>query len=355
MEACLNPAWTASPRKMNRTVILLICTLCVTGCHHVPSLLKEKPKGDPVTVRVIEAVPSGRSGASSYVGKAEASRIILISAGNPGTLAELPVKAGQNVSKDQLVARIESQPIRSAHDAACSQLVQAEDAWERIKKAHGSGSVTEVQYMEIKAKVEQARAMELSTRKALWHCTLRAPFDGVVEEVFTTRGVEVELAAPLMRIVDLSSVEIHFPLPENEFLKHKTGDGATVEVPALGRILEGTLTGKGVLASSLSHSYDCVVSLKGITQDIMPGMICKVYLEIEGDESIVIPASAVRTDSRGRFVWIVSDGTVDKKYITVAGYSKDGIIASEGLQTGDMVIVEGSRKVSTGMKVIALQ
>ena len=45
------------------------------------------------------------------------------------------------------------------------------------------------------------------------------------------------------------------------------------------------------------------------------------------------------------------DGTVEKKHIVAGGYSGRGIIVSEGLSENDLIIIEGARKVSTGMKV----
>ena len=57
------------------------------------------------------------------------------------------------------------------------------------------------------------------------------------------------------------------------------------------------------------------------------------------------------TDMRGRYVWRVNGHTVEKSYIIVSGYSSNDIVVSDGLTIGDLVIVEGRRKVSSGMKV----
>ena len=67
---------------------------------------------------------------------------------------------------------------------------------------------------------------------------------------------------------------------------------------------------------------------------------------------MVIPASAVLTDEGGRYVWTVNDeNRVVKTYIRVNGYSGKGVVVEDGLNEGLRVIVDGSRKVSSGMKV----
>ena len=58
------------------------------------------------------------------------------------------------------------------------------------------------------------------------------------------------------------------------------------------------------------------------------------------------------TDGGGRYVWTVDgEDTVCKTYIRVNGYSGKGVVVESGLDDSLRVIVEGSRKVSGGMKV----
>jgi len=337
-------------RKYSPALLLLVL---LAGCSGGGKPGKAPaPSPEKVTVRVMK-VSSGDAGlTASYVGTVEASRTVVITSNNSGTVSELPVKEGQRIRRDQLVAKVESQTIRSAYNSAKAQLDQAEDAWARVQKVHDSGSISELEYVKVRTQVEQARAAELAARKALWHCTLKAPFDGTVDKVYVSLGVEAGIAEPIARIVDLSSPEVHFSIPENEFSRYRVGDRAVVTVSALGKTVEGTVASKGVVASPLSHSYECTVSLKGDVSSLMPGMVCKVSLESDGASAIVVPASAVRTDMQGRYVWTVGEeDAVDKKYIVVGGYSGNGIVVSSGLSEEDLVIVEGSSKVSTGMKV----
>ena len=111
------------------------------------------------------------------------------------------------------------------------------------------------------------------------------------------------------------------------------------------------MVSKGLAASPLSHSYDCTLRLLSDNPGIMPGMVGKVYIDDPAYDGIVLPASVVKTDVSGRYVWAVDDGVVYKKYIKTAGFASDGLIVSDGLDDGDYVIVEGMHKVSSGMRV----
>lgn len=340
---------------MNRALsgILLFFTLvALPGCKGRGRLLTAHSQpATPVVVKVQRAAADSGAGSTAYVGTVSAARTATLTSPVSGTLVEGPVREGSSVRKGQTLARISSQAVSSAREAAASRLRQAEDGWARVQKVYASGTIAEVEYVRVKAQLEEARAADAAARSTLERCTLKAPFAGVVDKTWLSQGVETTLAEPIVRIVDLSTLEIHFSLPENESPRHAAGEELTVEIPALDYSGPGILSNKGVTASPLSHSYDCTATLSDAVQGLTPGMVCKIYLAGAESEDIVIPASAVMTDLEGRYVWTATGGVVEKKRVTVGGYSGRGIVIGEGLEADDLVIIEGSRKVSTGMKV----
>ncbi len=308
-------------------------------------------KTSPVVVKVLPSNSQVSQVTTGFVGTVTSSRTATLSAPVSGTLVQLDAREGERVREGQVLARIESQGVRSAYDGAKSRLEQAEDGWRRIQQVYQDGSVPEVDYVKVRTQVEEARAAEKAARKTLEDCAVKAPFSGYVEKVNLTEGVEVTVTENILRMIDLSGLEVHFPLPENEFGQYQEGTRATVSIPALDRTFSARLKTKGVVASLMSHSYDCTVALLESAPGLMPGMVCKVYLETGGIQGCTVPAVSVKTDMQGRYVWVVQDGVVAKRYITVGGFSGNGIVITDGLQAGDLVIIEGARKVSVGMQV----
>ena len=349
---------------MNKFIYILIVLLVVASSAAAVLVFAHRSDKDgkdgaavPVTVKVMVAgSATGTGETTGFVGTVSSSRTTMLTSPASGTLTRLSVKEGDRVTKGQVVAVVRSETVESAYKLSKASLDQAEDGWERVQVVHESGAITEVDYIKVKTQLEQARASEKAARAALERCNLKVPFDGVAETVWPVQGVELTIGQSIMRIVDLKALEVHFSLPENEFGSCKEGDKVSVTVPSLGMTLDGTIRNKGVTASPLSRSYDCTVGLSYRPEGLMPGMVCKVRMGSKSaSSSIVIPSSAVMTDMEGRYVWAVKDGLVQKEHISVAGYAKDGIIVSEGLQEGDMVIIEGRRKVSTGMRVNTVQ
>ena len=339
---------------MKKTLILPLCAALLSACgdNGVLQCRDQANGAEPVTVTVIRCSGNEEGADNCYVGEVTPSRQNALVAPFAGKVERMLVKKGQTVREGQVVAVISAASVQSAYDAARAALERADDAYRRVKKSHESGAVSDLQLMEAESAFRQATASEKAARDAMDNLEITAPYSGTIGETFVSAGERVALGAMIARVVDVNGVEIHIAVPENEYPEVSAGQQARVSVPALGRETTARLTAKGVTATRLAHTYDCTLGHIGQSQGLMPGMVCKVYLRSPGGAGIVIPSSAVMTDFDGRYVWTIApDSTARRQYIRVGGYSGRGVIASEGLTEGDLVITRGSRKVSTGMKV----
>lgn len=329
-------------------IALSLLAVCGCGAKHT----KDPEIRDIVPVKVTIVSESQLSENNNYIGTAVPGKSALLSCSYPGTLTELNIRKGSIVRKGDKIANIESQSVISSAEMAAATLKQAEDGYKRVVQVHESGSIPEVKLVEVQTQLAKARAADVAARKALENCTITAPFDGVIDEVFIEQGVETGAMSPVARILDISSVEIEFSVPEKEIGNLECGDTLFVEIPALGsKRFPTTLKAKGIQASAVSHSYLCTLRHNPAIKGLLPGMVCKVKSTDNNSKSTIIPASTIRTDSKGRYVWSVTDGIVQKKYVKVQAFSGKGVLISEGLHNGDTIITEGSQKVSSGMRV----
>lgn len=312
----------------------------------------------PVSVRAVSVEETVGINTKSYVGTATPVRSAVLSASYSGTVVSLPARQGTFFRRGDVLAVIESQSVVSMYESAMATLEQAEDGYRRAEQVYGTGSIAEVKMVEIRTQVAKARAAAAAAKKALEDCTIRAPFDGTVSEVVAEEGVDVTIGQPLVRLFDVSSLEICFSVPENEIGGISVGDRAEFNVPALGHGADSSawyaseVIMKGISGSSLSHSYECRLGPDEENPGLMPGMVCKVRMMRMQRSGVVIPADIVRGDCGGKYVWGVdSTGTVEKIRIATGGFSGKGIIVVSGLEPGDRVITEGVQKVCSGMKV----
>ena len=352
----------------NRTILFLFFFLfTLTSCQQKEEQAVSKlegrisqaiaarrgPRTEPVTVSVQTVRPAEGGSRVGYVGRVEPARSTLVSLPHGGTLTSLRVREGQHVNKCDILAEVKNESLQAAYDMAASTLRQAEDGYARVRKVYDSGSITEQKYIEVQTQLEKARSAEQAARSALDECVVRAPFAATVSEVTGHQGTQVNALAPLVRLVDVGRMEITFAVPEGELASLCVGDSATVSVPAIEKAFPAVLKVKGVVGSALSHSYDCTLGGLPEVEGLMPGMVCKVSLiTSKRGGGVLVPASAVMNDREGRYVWTAdSTSIVGKRRVTVDGFSGHEVVVTEGLTAGENVIVQGSQKVSTGMKV----
>jgi len=340
---------------MKRYVILLSAAIAaLPSCQsdEVKALLRKEFKTDPISVEAMRVGATDNVTSTRLVGRVEPGKSAVVSSQWPGTLEKVFVKKGQKVQKGSILAQIDAQGVKSSYEAAKASFEQAEDALQRVEKIYGNGSVSQIKLLDIKTQYAKAKATLESAEKALDECSVKAPFSGVIGEIFVEQGVQLSSLTPMFELLDHSSVEIHASIPENEYSLYPVGTDAEIEIPAIDRRVNAALAVKGVQASSLSHSYDLCFKINGPSAGIMPGMTCKVRIKSPAAGQIIIPSSAVKTDGEGRYVWCCNEGTVEKKHIVTGGFASEGIVVKAGLEENDLVIVGGARKVSSGMKDI---
>lgn len=336
---------------MKRICHLSSFLLLLTACTLTPDT-----RTAPVSVTAQRVHRADHLSQAGYVGHVEAARSVLVSAPYGGTVATLPVAAGQKVARGATLATLQSESVQAAYDVAAATLRQARDGYERVQKVHAEGAVTEQKFIELEAELQKAVAAERAARKTLDDGVVTAPFSGTVAEVMVDCGVHVDAFAPLARIVDVSTMEIAFEVPEGEFASVSVGDSALVTIPALDRQLRAAVVRKGITASALSHSYGCTLGGFSTPADLLPGMVCKVQFAAQGHSGMLVPASAVMTGMEGRYVWTVDEqGRVAKRLVTIDGFAGKGVVVSDGLAEGERVITEGMRKVSSGMSVTVVE
>ena len=336
--------------------LMLVClVLIAVSCTDKGN--KKITEKEPINVGVLTVAPMSTQYYKVYVGEINASGSAIVSTNHSGILKAINVEQGTKVKKGEVLAEVTSKNVLASYDISHATLRQAEDGYERVTKVHKSGTVADVKLVEIETQLAKAKAAAQSSKESLEECKIKAPFNGTISEVLIEQGVNVSPGTPIVKLVDLSTIEVAIPVPEGEIGKVKIGQKALIDVPALDITdIEAHVKLKGVTASSPSHTYRCTLVPDKKQTNLYPGMVCKVRLSETSDSmTIRIPASSVEMDSKGNFVWVVNDGIVGKSYVTVDGYQEHGVVISSGLEPGDKVIVKGAAKVSTGMKVNSVE
>ena len=326
-------------------------TLCLTNCNHQQ---KVEPTAKIIPVKVMNIGFSDHLLGRNYVGTIEGSSAVSLAFSGTGTVERVLVTEGERVRKGQLLAVLDGSTAKNAYDVAKSTLHQAQDAYDRLKPLHEKGSLTDIKIIEVETGLEKAKAMEAISKKNVEDCNLYAPMNGVISKRSVEEGVNVMPGLSAFKLVSIEEIDVKVSIPENEINGIRVGQPASLLVSALGnKEYTGAVHQKGVEGNPVSRTYDVRIRMKNTQLELMPGMVCKVYIEqSDKTESIVIPNRTVQISHDNRqFVWLTDGNTAKRQFITVGALNNIGVIVESGLSNGDKLIVEGYQKVSEGMKI----
>lgn len=332
--------------------VLIVAVMLLWACGNK----KDNTPKAPVAVSVVTVGGTDSGVSSEYVGSIVERSGTALSFEVPGNVLRLMVDQGDHVSKGQLLATLDPVTLRDAHQLTLTTLHQAEDAYRRFEPLHKQGVVSDIRWVEIQTKLEQAQSSERLARTQLQRTSLVAPFSGVISERTAERGMNVMAGQQIYRLVDISSVDVKMSVPEGEVSSIKVGARARVSVKAVGgKSYEAVVKEKGVEANAVSHTYSMKLGIVNSDGKLMPGMVCSVEMAEVSQSSVgtlAVPLNAVKLDSDNRrFVWLAVAGKAHQQYITIGDFVEGGVIVTSGLKAGDKVITEGSQKVSEAQEL----
>lgn len=330
----------------------LLFGILLTGCKQAG----EMTSAEPVKVKTLTMKATPVSGAQGFSGTVEETTGSTLSFPVGGTIGKIAVNVGQQVGKGALIATVDEATYQNAYDASVAMLTQAEDAYQRLKQLHDNGSLPEIQWVEVQSKWKQAVASEQIARKSLNDCRLYAPFGGVISEKNVETGQNVMPGMPVVKLVTIRQVKVKVAVPENEIAQVSIGQEAQIIVGALGeKKFEGRVVEKGIAANTLSRSYEVKLLVDNPEMELMPGMICQVYIDkLKGErEALVLPVQVVQLgEDNDSFVWVNVNGKAEKRVVETGSLTHHGVVIENGLTTGEEVIVEGQQKVSEHTRVM---
>lgn len=328
------------------TALILMCS-----CGN-----KNNPENDvkPTEVKVVTMQETFTDQNAAYSGTVEEMSGAMLSFAQGGTIQSLNVCEGQTVRRGQLIATVDTRPLRNEYNIVVSSLAQAKDAYSRMKILHREGSIPEMQWIEVISKLKQAQAQECIARKNLNDAALCAPFSGYISVKQAEAGENVGPGMPVVKLVKIDNVKVKISVPENEIEQFKKGQNVIISVDALGgEHFIGHIEYKGVESNQISHSYDVMSIVNNPNHRLLPGMICSIVKQENSvARRMILSPKVVQIDSDNKpFVWTDVNGKAHKVYISIGDNVGNMVIVKNGLIPGDKVIVEGQQKVSESTRL----
>lgn len=148
--------------------------------------------------------------ASSLFAYTEPYRTIEVSAADAGILTALEVKEGDQVKKDQLLAKLDVGVIEQELNIAREELKLKESRFQKLKTLAGSGRASQDEFERAEAEYNIDRFKVQRMEAALERKILRSPVDGIVSKILREVSESVSAANPhVMTVVELDRLLVN--------------------------------------------------------------------------------------------------------------------------------------------------
>lgn len=276
-----------------------------------------------------------------------------------GTLTALNVKAGQRVSKGQILGKVDDAGMSQQLASIENQYALAKTTFERQKNLWDKKIGSEIQFLQAQAQMISAQKSVAQMRAQVAKTVIRAPFSGTIDEVFVERG-QVVAPSPqgLMRIVNLSNMYVSTTVPETYIGKLKVGTVVDVFLTSLGKTYKGKVRQVANFINPSNRSFGIEVSVPNPDNLLRPNQVAKLkIIDYTVTNAIIVPTNVVQEDGEhNKFVFIASNVSgkkgVAKKVLVKVGKSSDNVTEIlSGLSANDVIVTEGANNIADGMKL----
>lgn len=340
-------------------VLLVLFISFVSGCKEESNAVIPLKK-----VKVWNTSEPSSITPSSWVGTIEPSEEVSLYFRVDGVLASKPVDIGSKVTKDQVVASLQSS---HSHEDTAAVLAEYKDALaaedkgrrdlSRIRELYSKGMVSRTQLEEVEATLAtlNARKVRAAAQKSgalniSEFSAIKAPFDGVVTSYPTSLGQNVTSGQIVLKVAS-DTAEVQFNATFNLVDKLNVGSKVTVicgDEKIIGEIRYISPRLDDVTKTSLVRAR-----LLPQDKEIFLGSTVTVLPEIQGPKIISIPASAIilKGDQPVVFVVVEKNMTIETRGVTIERYTADMVDISSGLNSGEKVVIAGVNSLKSGEKI----
>ncbi|MCF7559337.1 efflux RND transporter periplasmic adaptor subunit [Sabulilitoribacter multivorans] len=276
-----------------------------------------------------------------------------------GTLTNVYVKEGQNVSKGQILAKIDDGGLSSQLAQLQTQYELAKTTFERQKRLWDQKIGSEIQYLQAKANMEGLESSVKQMQAQVGKTTVRAPFNGTIDEIITDQGQVVSPGgSQLMRIVSLKNMYVKASVPESYLSSIKAGTLVNVTFPSLGKTTEGKVRQVGNFINPNNRTFEVEIAVQNKEQQIKPNLVANLEInDYSNANAIVIPDNVLQENAKGeKFVYVIdsvdnSEGKVIKTQVNTGLSYKGFIEVLNGLEAGKTIVKDGAITMRDGLTV----
>jgi RND family efflux transporter MFP subunit len=242
---------------------------------------------------------------------------------------------------------LQTNPPDAALAAVEAQVVQAD-----LNLALAEKPVEQVDFDKAELGIKLAAAAVQQAQLQVDYATVRAPFDGIVSELYIYPGSMVGPTVPVASLIS-SELEVPVNVGERQIGQVSLDQNAALAVSAFpGRSFPALVTSVAPAADAGTHTFVVKVTPADPEGLLRSGMYANVsVLAQERTGALLVPRAAVTEVDGQKIVYVIENGLAESRAVTVGLADADRIEILSGVSAGEQVAVAGLTNLTAGVPV----
>jgi membrane fusion protein (multidrug efflux system) len=364
---------------LKRRAFGIILAACLLAAGIAAAVLKKQPAPAAAPApAVLEFLPSDVTQVATrdlrqllpLSGSLRAVNQASVKARVGGDVREVLVREGEPVTAGQVLVRMDTRDYQARVDqakgamqASRGQLDIATKARDNNKALLEKGFISQNAYDNAasqfdiaRANVESARGALDVAQKALADTVIRAPVSGLVSSRMVQPGEKVSPDNRLLDVVDLRQMELEASVPAADIMNVSLGQEVRVKVEGLSEPMVGKVARINPSTQAGSRSILVYILVDNPQGLLRVGMFAEAQLTLAKKTAVLtVPQSAIQSDAGSTYVYVIENGKLAQKSVTLGlhGYDDDGAAVEvvKGLENGVQIVKTNLGTLRTGTAV----
>jgi len=306
----------------------------------------------PKMISVMEVQPSPFNHYIEVQGKLDGDENVGVAAQALGKIVEIYVRQGQNVSKGQILAKLDDAVLQQQLKQMETNLQMVTELYEKQKKLWEQNVGSEVQYLQAKTNKESLEKSVAALKDQIKMMTITSPVNGTVEDLSIRIGQVVSPGVPLIRVVNFSKLKVVADVSETYSNKVNPGDRAKVYFPDLQTEIETKISFVSRYINPVNRTFTVEASVEKPVPGLKANMVAVLKInDYSNPKALVLSSNLINKDQKGNYVYIVTTNSSPKakKVYVQTGVSYNGMIEiTGGIEPGSKVITAGYQNLREG-------
>lgn len=278
----------------------------------------------------------------SLSGSIEANEQVEIRSEVSGIVEGIYFKEGSNVSKGQLLFKVNDVELRAQLGQAKTKQGLASENERRAKLLLQKEAISQEEYDVAKADYKLAQAQVQLIQSQIAKTFVRAPFSGKIGLRSISQGTYITPSILVAKLFNISQLKITFSVPEKYVNQVKTNSNLSFTVAGSTEKYTAKIYAIEPEVQIATRTLQVRALAENKDNKLLPGTFANIELPLDIiKDAIVIPSEAIIPIQNGKKVFISNRGKAKEIMVETATRTDASILVLSGLKTGDTLLTTG--------------